>query len=118
MRLDDVDVQSLGAAQGPARPPADQAMEQLHLLDAAMARYVADAQAQGGVLRHVASLDAKGHASVRLAQLPASHPFAHTRLTDNVVQFTTHRYRDNPMLVSPARRRRAFSPISCALPKR
>jgi aspartokinase/homoserine dehydrogenase 1 len=36
---------------------------------------------------------------VRLAVLPAGHPFAHTRLTDNIVQFTTHRYRDNPMLV-------------------
>jgi len=98
LSLDDVDVQSL-VPDELARLPADQAMEQLQLLDAPMARHLADAQAQGCVLRHVASLDAKGHASVRLAQLPASHPFAHTRLTDNVVQFTTHRYRDNPMLV-------------------
>jgi aspartokinase/homoserine dehydrogenase 1 len=77
----------------------EEALENLHLLDRAMAREVASAQTQGSVLRHVASLDAKGHASVRLAMLPASHPFAHSRLTDNIVQFTTHRYRDNPMLV-------------------
>jgi aspartokinase/homoserine dehydrogenase 1 len=79
--------------------PAESVMDNLHLLDASMARHVANAQTQGCVLRHVASLDAKGHASVRLAMLPSSHPFAHTRLTDNVVQFTTHRYRENPMLV-------------------
>ena len=98
LSLDDVDVQSLVPPELAALAP-EQAMEQLHLLDAAMARHVTDAQAQGCVLRHVASLDAKGHASVRLMALPAAHAFAHTRLTDNVVQFTTHRYRDNPMLV-------------------
>ncbi|WP_109126275.1 homoserine dehydrogenase [Dyella sp. C11] len=98
LSLDDVDVQSL-VPRELAELPADQVMDHLHLLDASMARHVANAQTQGCVLRHVASLDAKGHASVRLALLPSSHPFAHTRLTDNVVQFTTHRYRENPMLV-------------------
>jgi len=29
----------------------------------------------------------------------ATHAFAHIRLTDNVVQFTTRRYRDNPLIV-------------------
>ena len=98
LSLEDVDVQSL-VPRELAEVAADEVMDQLHLLDAPMAGQVARAQAQGCVLRHVASLDAKGHASVRLALLPASHPFAHTRLTDNIVQFTTHRYRDNPMLV-------------------
>jgi len=98
LSLEDVDVQNLVPPELAALP-AEEAMEQLHLLDAPMACQVARAQTQGSVLRHVASLDAKGNASVRLAMLPASHPFAHTRLTDNIVQFTTHRYRDNPMLV-------------------
>ncbi|MCP4519339.1 MAG: homoserine dehydrogenase, partial [Delftia sp.] len=40
-----------------------------------------------------------GRARVRLAVLPSSHAFAHTRLTDNIVQFRTERYRDNPLLV-------------------
>ncbi len=78
---------------------AEDAMAQLHLLDEPMATHVARAQMQGCVLRHVASLDTHGQASVRLAMLPGAHPFAHTRLTDNIVQFTTQRYRDNPMLV-------------------
>nr|WP_243042248.1 homoserine dehydrogenase [Dyella sedimenti] len=98
LSLEDVEVQSLVPPEL-AVLPREEALERLHLLDAPMARQVAHAQTRGSVLRHVASLDAKGHASVRLAMLPLSHPFAHTRLTDNVVQFTTHRYRDNPMLV-------------------
>ncbi|PMQ05751.1 Bifunctional aspartokinase/homoserine dehydrogenase 1 [Dyella sp. AD56] len=98
LSLDDVDVQSL-VPRELAALPADEVMDKLHLLDTPMAHQVAHAQTHGCVLRHVASLDAKGHASVRLAVLPQSHPFAHTRLTDNVVQFTTHRYRENPMLV-------------------
>lgn len=98
LSLEDVDVQSLVPPELAALS-AEDAMARLHLLDASMARHVAHAQTHGSVLRHVASLDAHGHASVRLAVLPAAHPFAHSRLTDNIVQFTTHRYRDNPMLV-------------------
>jgi aspartokinase/homoserine dehydrogenase 1 len=98
LSLEEVEVQSLVPPELAALS-REEALERLHLLDAPMARQVAHAQTRGSVLRHVASLDAKGQASVRLAMLPLAHPFAHTRLTDNVVQFTTRRYRDNPMLV-------------------
>jgi len=86
-------------------PPAlaaltrEEFMQRLPELDAPMAARLATARAAGGVLRHVAHLDQSGNASVRLALLPATHAFAHTRLTDNVVQFTTRRYCDNPLLV-------------------
>lgn len=53
----------------------------------------------GKVLRYVAKLDASGKASVGLVALPADHAFAHIRLTDNVVQFTTKRYAQNPLVV-------------------
>jgi aspartokinase/homoserine dehydrogenase 1 len=36
---------------------------------------------------------------VALVELPSTHPFAHLRLTDNIVQFTTRRYADNPLIV-------------------
>jgi len=55
------------------------------------------------VLRHVASLAARGCARVRLQPLPlplpADHPFARTHLTDNVAQPRTARYCDNPLIV-------------------
>jgi aspartokinase/homoserine dehydrogenase 1 len=55
--------------------------------------------ARPGVLRYVARLDAGGSARVGLSVLPLEHPFAKIRLTDNVVQFTTRRYQDNPLIV-------------------
>jgi len=68
-------------------------------LDAPMAARLAQARAAVGVLRHVAQLDRHGRASVRLVVLPATHAFAHSQLTDNVVQFRSRRYCDNPLLV-------------------
>lgn len=98
LSLDDVAVQSLVPYEL-ATLPADEFMGRLHELDAPMSAMLAQARDQGGVLRHVASLGRDGSAQVNLAVLPSSHPFAHTRLTDNVVQFTTRRYHDNPLLV-------------------
>ena len=57
------------------------------------------ARANGCVLRYVARLERDGKAQVALRELPADHAFAHLRLTDNSVQFTTRRYRDNPLVV-------------------
>jgi aspartokinase/homoserine dehydrogenase 1 len=68
-------------------------------LDAPLAERLARTREAGGVLRHVASLDAHGRATVRLEALSAQHPFAHTRLTDNIVQLRTARYCDNPLIV-------------------
>ena len=98
LSLDDVAVESLVPA-ALADLPREAFMERLEALDAPMAARLAEARAEGGVLRHVAHLDAHGRASVRLAVLPAGHAFAHSRLTDNVVQFSTRRYCDNPLLV-------------------
>ncbi len=98
LSLEDVDLQGLV-------PPAlaalsrDDFMQRLDELDAPMAAKLAEARAAGGVLRHVAQLDRHGRASVRLQVLPATHAFAHTRLTDNIVQFSTRRYCDNPLSV-------------------
>ena len=50
-------------------------------------------------LRYVASLDAQGDAAVRLEAVAASHPFCNINLTDNVVQFETERYCDNPLVI-------------------
>jgi len=98
LSLDDVAVESL-VPDALASLPREEFMENLGGLDAPMAAKLAEARAEGGVLRHVAHLDARGRASVKLAVLPAAHAFAHSRLTDNVVQFTTRRYCDNPLLV-------------------
>jgi aspartokinase/homoserine dehydrogenase 1 len=68
-------------------------------LDAPMAQRLEQAKSKGMVLRYVAKLQAGGKAQVGLMELSSSHAFAHIRLTDNVVQFTSRRYRDNPLVV-------------------
>lgn len=98
LSLRDVEVKSL-VPDALACLPFEASMQQLHTLDAPLAAQLAQARSQGGVLRHVARLDSHGRARVALEVLPTDHAFAHTRLTDNVVQFTTARYCDNPLLV-------------------
>ena len=78
---------------------AEEFLKRLDGLDAPMRERLERAKKNGTVLRYVARLEAGGKAKVGLTELPASHAFAHIRLTDNVVQFTTRRYRDNPLIV-------------------
>jgi len=98
LALEDVAVESL-VPHALAGLSLEACMQRLHELDAPMSARLAEARAIGGVLRHVASLDRHGRARVKLVVLPAKHAFAHTRLTDNIVQFTTRRYCDNPLSV-------------------
>ena len=98
LELSDVKVESLvpEELQGATR---EQFLQHLPLMDAPMKLRHAAAAARGRVLRYVARLDHAGAATVGLVELPGEHAFAHIRLTDNIVQFTTARYRDNPLVV-------------------
>lgn len=51
------------------------------------------------MLRYVANLDETKPPSVGLVEVSQKHAFAHLSRTDNIVQFTTHRYRENPLIV-------------------
>jgi aspartokinase/homoserine dehydrogenase 1 len=82
----------------------DEFMHRLAEADASMQERFADARRRGCVLRYVASLQPGRNgeapqARVGLQELRADHAFAHLRLTDNVVQFATRRYADNPLVV-------------------
>ncbi|MGN6520797.1 MAG: bifunctional aspartate kinase/homoserine dehydrogenase I, partial [Dokdonella sp.] len=96
--LADVAVESL-VPESLRAASVEEFMRRLSDFDAVIAARHARAREAGCVLRYVARLDRTGHASVGLAELPAEHAFAHLRLTDNIVQFTTRRYRDNPLVV-------------------
>lgn len=98
LSLEDVQVESL-VPEGLRQASVDDFMARLDEVDAAFAERLSAAAAQDQVLRYVARLDEEGRASVGLVELPRSHAFANLRLTDNVVQFTTGRYCDNPLVV-------------------
>ncbi len=96
--LDDVGLESLVPA-GLAKVSTDEFLARVKELDAPMRERFAKAQANGTVLRYVARLELGGKARVGLMEVPHAHAFAHIRLTDNVVQFTTRRYNENPLVV-------------------
>lgn len=96
--LNDVSVENLVPAslQGADR---DQFMLRLGELDASIAERHARAHAKNHVLRYVATLKSDGKANVGLVEIPRDHAFANLRLTDNIVQFSTKRYCENPLVV-------------------
>lgn len=98
MTLEQVALESLvpEALRGVSR---DEFLARLSELDGPLDERFQAAKARGEVLRYVARLGGPMEASVGLVALPADHAFAHIRLTDNIVQFTTDRYRANPLVV-------------------
>lgn len=98
LELSDVQVESLV-------PPAlrdastEDFMAALPDYDDEMARRLSRAREQGKVLRFVGAVARDGHASVRLCEYDLDHPFARIRLTDNIVEFRTRRYHENPLIV-------------------
>jgi aspartokinase/homoserine dehydrogenase 1 len=97
-RLEDVAVEGLVPA-ALTHVGVAEFLDRLPELDGAIGARFEAARAKGHVLRYVARVGADGTARVGIAELPGDHAFAHGRLTDNVVQFTTARYRDNPLVV-------------------
>lgn len=97
LSLEHVQVESL-VPEALRQAGVEEFMAGLDAVDAVFAERLAAAHARGAVLRYVARLSPEG-AQVGLVELPAGHAFANLRLTDNVVQFTTRRYCDNPLVV-------------------
>ncbi len=99
LELADLEVESLVPA-ALANASVDEFLERLADFDAPMAERYQQAQQDNRVLRYVAEVDlGQGTANVRLASYPRDHPFANISLTDNIVQFVTRRYCENPLIV-------------------
>jgi len=98
LSLDDVAIESLVPGHLQA-VPRDEFLARLEELDAPMQARLDDARARGLGLRHIAHLSRDNGARVGVVALPAEHACRHTRLTDNLVQFTTERYASNPLVV-------------------
>jgi aspartokinase/homoserine dehydrogenase 1 len=99
LELSDIEVESLVPA-ALREASVDEFLKRLPDFDAPMAQRVAAAKAAGRVLRYVASIDVRAaNAKVGLQEFGPKHPFANISLTDNIVQFETGRYCDNPLIV-------------------
>lgn len=104
--LEDVPVQSLVPLPLQAWAPqkgevvADAFINEMKAFDGEAAARLADADANGNVLRFVGVVDVKNQkVSVELRQYPKSHPFAGTQWADNICAFNTERYTPQPLVV-------------------
>ncbi len=77
----------------------DEFLARLPEFDSEIEALYRDAAKQGMRLRYVARFDAGGNASVGLEAVEPGHPFSNINLTDNIVQFKSERYSDNPLVI-------------------
>ncbi len=98
LSLEDVAVENLVPETLRALPLED-FLARVAEMDAPMQARLQAAQAEGRQLRYLARLDADGRAEVALTAPPPGHASLHTRATDNLIQFHTRLYADNPLVV-------------------
>ena len=98
LSLEDVQLESL-VPEALREIDLEAFLQRLPELDDALGARLEAARGRGCVLRYVARLEAGGDAVVGLQEVPQDHALANVLPTDSVVQFTTTRYRDNPLVV-------------------
>ncbi|MFK8053705.1 MAG: bifunctional aspartate kinase/homoserine dehydrogenase I [Woeseiaceae bacterium] len=98
LSLEDLEVESLVPAEL-ADVSIDEFLNRLDMIDEPIAERFTNAAANNACLRYVGELDADGHASVRLTEVPLDHAFATIALTDNVVRIASDRYANNPLVI-------------------
>ncbi|HEY1957092.1 MAG TPA: bifunctional aspartate kinase/homoserine dehydrogenase I [Polyangiaceae bacterium] len=94
-----VEVEGLVPRESEHAKTPDEFLDELAAADAAMARRRDEAAARGEVLRYVGVVDSSGKATVSLRGYPRTHAFARITATDNVIAFTSSRYRAQPLIV-------------------
>ncbi len=97
--LGDVKVESLIPAGLESAPSADAFLDGLADHDDAMAARFAAAAKEGAVLRFVGRVDPKVGLSVGLTTVAKDHAFARLSGSDNILAFTTGRYKTQPLIV-------------------
>ncbi len=98
LEVEDIELQGL-VPEGSGEGSVQDFMSSLGSLDEEMAKMVGEAAAEDQVLRYVGRIDRNGEATVGVQRYRLTHPFAGLKLTDNIVQFHTRRYSENPLIV-------------------
>lgn len=77
----------------------DRFLRELEKYDDDMLALFEQARDAGKTLRYIARLNERGEASVGLEQVPVDAPFSNISSTDNIIQFITDRYFENPLVI-------------------
>ncbi len=94
----DVQIENILPKAAQDAPNVDAFFAELEKADAHFEKMAADAAAEGKALRMIACLD-NGQASIGLRAVDASHPFYSLSGSDNMIVFTTERYKERPLVV-------------------
>lgn len=98
MELADIDLESLLPLSCPQTGTVEEFLQALSAFDAEMEVRRSKAAGQGKVLRYLATLH-NNRARVVLQAVDADHPFYFLSGSDNIVSFTTTRYKERPLIV-------------------
>ena len=99
LELSDLQVENL-VPEALTDTSVEEFLERLVDFDEPLALRFKSVSEKDEVLRYVADVNLKkGTACVRLEADPLDHPFANINLTDNIVQFVTRRYCENPLII-------------------
>ena len=98
LELEDIKVESLMSARSAAAKTVDDFLEELKKEDALYEKKKEKAERAGHGLRYIATIE-KGRAQVSLKSVPSTHPFYQLSGSDNMITFTTKRYKMTPLVV-------------------
>ncbi|KAL4017369.1 hypothetical protein IC575_020921 [Cucumis melo] len=100
LELADIPVENLVPEPLRASASAEEFMQQLPQFDADLTRKRQEAENAGEVLRYVGVVDVENQKGfVEMQRYKDDHPFAQLSGSDNIIAFTTTRYRKQPLIV-------------------
>lgn len=94
----DVVIENILPKAAEEAPDVEAFFKELEKSDEHFTKMAAKAAKEGKALRMIASLD-HGKASIGLKAVDASHPFYSLSGSDNMIVFTTERYKERPLVV-------------------
>ncbi|KAM0941507.1 putative homoserine dehydrogenase, Aspartate kinase [Dioscorea sansibarensis] len=100
LELSDIPVRSLVPEPLRASSSVDEFMQRLPNFDVELAEELNNADSSGEVLRYVGVVDVVDqNGVVELRRYKKDHPFSQLSGSDNIIAFTTTRYKDQPLIV-------------------
>lgn len=98
LEISDINIGQIVSANAMKAPSVDAFFDELVKEDGVMSTRVAEATQKGCKLRYIAVLE-DGKASISLQEVDANHPFYSLSGSDNIISFTTDRYKERPLVV-------------------
>jgi aspartokinase/homoserine dehydrogenase 1 len=95
---EDIELQSILPEKCRRAGSIDAFFRELEKIDGEFEARRKSAEVKGRILRYIGTLE-NGKAKVSLMEVGADHPFYHLSGSDNMIVFTTERYRERPLVI-------------------